>query len=61
MLDRPNRTFIPSALFRHIVGYSKLPLTEQIRLKAQCGLPPDTKRQSISVDADDTRLIVISC
>ena len=34
-MDRPNRTFISSVLFLDIVGYSKLPVTEQIRLKEQ--------------------------
>ena len=27
----------------------------------ECGFPPDTKRQSVNVDANNTRLIVISC
>jgi hypothetical protein len=35
MMDRPNRTFISSVLFLDIVGYSKQPVTEQIRLKEQ--------------------------
>ncbi|MDB5804492.1 MAG: hypothetical protein JWN73_1814 [Betaproteobacteria bacterium] len=35
MMDRPNRTFISSVLFLDIVGYSKLPVAEQIRLKEQ--------------------------
>ena len=35
MIDRPNRTFISSVLFLDIVGYTKLPVTEQIRLKEQ--------------------------
>ncbi|HEY4371915.1 MAG TPA: adenylate/guanylate cyclase domain-containing protein [Burkholderiales bacterium] len=35
MMDRPNRTFISSVLFLDIVGYSKLPVTEQIRIKEQ--------------------------
>jgi len=34
-LHRPNRTFISSVLFLDIVGYSKQPVTEQIRLKEQ--------------------------
>lgn len=35
MMDRPNRTFISSVLFLDIVGYSKLPVAEQIRIKEQ--------------------------
>jgi outer membrane biosynthesis protein TonB len=35
LMDRPNRTFISSVLFLDIVGYSKQPVTEQIRLKEQ--------------------------
>ncbi|HEX4328506.1 MAG TPA: adenylate/guanylate cyclase domain-containing protein [Burkholderiales bacterium] len=35
MMDRPSRTFISSVLFLDIVGYSKLPVSEQIRLKEQ--------------------------
>lgn len=35
LMDRPNRTFISSVLFLDIVGYSKQPVAEQIRLKEQ--------------------------
>lgn len=34
-MDRPNRTFISSVLFLDIVGYTKQPVTEQIRSKEQ--------------------------
>ena len=33
MLDQANRTFICSVVFIDLVGYSKKPVTEQIRLK----------------------------
>ena len=33
MLDTANRTFICSVVFIDLVGYSKNPVTEQIRLK----------------------------
>ena len=33
MLDTANRTFICSVVFIDLVGYSKKPVTEQIRLK----------------------------
>ena len=35
LMDRPNRTFISSVLFLDIVGYSKSPVAEQIRIKEQ--------------------------
>ena len=35
LMDRPHRTFISSVLFLDIVGYTKQPVTEQIRLKEQ--------------------------
>jgi hypothetical protein len=43
-----------------ISQYAVVPGTHRIEIR-ECGFPPDTKRQSVSVDANDTRLVVISC